>query len=84
MLIYGQGETFKETKERLSKRTGFKGKLLERLKFAVISRSLYAKAQYLEDDHILFDQISPGEDSLGIDHINRGKGLGSKDSIFIR
>lgn len=79
-----QGEQFKDTKERLSRQTGFKGKLLERLKFAVVPRSIYSKPVYLEDDHILFGMMNLSEDSLGIDHMNRSKGVGGKDSIFIR
>lgn len=44
-----QGEIFKETKERLSKRTGIKGKQFEKIKFAVVPRSLYSNPRYLED-----------------------------------
>lgn len=44
-----QGEPFKETKERLSKRTGIKGKNFERIKFAVIGRLNLLKPDYLND-----------------------------------
>ena len=40
---------FKDTKDRLSKRTGIKGKQFERIKFALISRSSYARPEYLKD-----------------------------------
>lgn len=43
-----QGEIFKQTKERLSKRTGIKGKQFEKIKFAV-PQNMYTKVQYLED-----------------------------------
>ena len=48
-FIIKPGEPFKETKERISKRTGIKGKNLERIKFAIVSRALYVKPRYLED-----------------------------------
>lgn len=44
-----KGEIFKETKERLSKRTGLKGKRFEKVKFAVVPRQLYSTPRYLED-----------------------------------
>lgn len=43
---------FKDTKDRLSKRTGLKGKQLERIKFALISRSSYARPEYLKDGEL--------------------------------
>lgn len=48
-FVLKPGEVFKDTRERLSKRTGIKGKLLEKIKFAIVSRSLYTKPRYLED-----------------------------------
>lgn len=44
-----QGEVFKETKERLSKRTGIRGKQFDKIKFAVVSRVIYSNPRYLED-----------------------------------
>ena len=44
-----EGEVFKDTRERLGKRTGIKGKLLEKIKFAIISRVMYSKPRYLQD-----------------------------------
>jgi hypothetical protein len=44
-----QGEIFKETKERLSKRTGIKGKQFEKIKFAVIPHGSYSRPKVLED-----------------------------------
>ncbi len=44
-----QGELFKDTKERLSKRIGLKGKQFEKIKFAIIHRSAYSKPTYLTD-----------------------------------
>lgn len=51
-FVLKAGELFKDTRERLSKRTGIKGKLLEKIKFAIVSRSLYTKPRYLEDGMI--------------------------------
>ena len=48
-FVLKPGEVFKDTRERLSKRTGIKGKLLEKIKFAIVSRMLYTKPRYLED-----------------------------------
>lgn len=42
-------EKFSETKKRLEARTGLKGKNFEKIKFAVVVRSSYAKPQYLTD-----------------------------------
>ena len=44
-----QGELFKDTKIRLSKRTGIKGKAFEKIKFALVQKIPYAKPSYLED-----------------------------------
>jgi hypothetical protein len=44
-----QGEIFKDTKERLSKRTGIKGKQFEKIKFAVIPHGSYSRPKALED-----------------------------------
>jgi ubiquitin carboxyl-terminal hydrolase 7 len=44
-----QGEKFADTKKRLEKRTGLKGKSFEKIKFAVVRRANYSKPQYLED-----------------------------------
>ena len=43
------GEPFKDTKERLSKRIGIKGKQFDKIKFAIIPRSSYSKPIYLND-----------------------------------
>lgn len=58
-FVMKEGESFKETKERMSKRTGIKGKNFEKIKFAVVrggqsySRPVYVEgcefAQYLDD-----------------------------------
>lgn len=50
LTMVHQGEVFRETKERLSKRTGIKGKQFEKIKFAVVARTLYSSSpRYLED-----------------------------------
>lgn len=35
-------------------------------------------------EHVLSDVARLPDDTLGIDHVNRNKGLGKGDSIFIR
>jgi ubiquitin carboxyl-terminal hydrolase 7 len=42
-------EPFVETKKRLERRTGLKGKSFEKIKFAVVRRQHYSKPQYLKD-----------------------------------
>jgi len=44
-----QDEKFSDTKKRLEKRTGLKGKNFEKIKFAVVRRSAYGKPTYLTD-----------------------------------
>ena len=44
-----QGETFADTKKRLEKRTGLKGKSFEKIKFALVRRAHYSKPNYLND-----------------------------------
>ncbi len=44
-----KGEIFRDTKVRLSKRTGIKGKAFEKIKFALVQKIPYAKPSYLED-----------------------------------
>lgn len=44
-----QDEAFKDTKVRLSKRIGIKGKQFDKIKFAIIQRSIYSKPAFLND-----------------------------------
>jgi ubiquitin carboxyl-terminal hydrolase 7 len=48
-------ETFKDTKARLEKRTGIKGKAFEKIKFAVVPRISYSRPIYLNDGEFLPD-----------------------------
>jgi hypothetical protein len=48
-----QGEKFSDTKQRLEKRTGIKGKAFEKIKFAVVKRATYSKPIYLNDGRSL-------------------------------
>jgi ubiquitin carboxyl-terminal hydrolase 7 len=52
-FIIKEGEVFKDTKERLSKRTGIKGKQFDKIRFALIPRSAYPKPEYLNDGEFL-------------------------------
>ncbi|KAL2825982.1 hypothetical protein BDW59DRAFT_145700 [Aspergillus cavernicola] len=84
-FVMKPGEIFKETKERLSKRTGLKGKRFEKVKFAVVPRALYSTARYLEDDDILSDIIGDSDDMLGLDHPNKKQNFWNRgESFFIR
>ncbi|KAL8929473.1 MAG: hypothetical protein Q9208_001142 [Pyrenodesmia sp. 3 TL-2023] len=84
-LTYLQGEPFKDTRERLAKRTGIKGKQFDKLKFAFMSRSAYARPTYLNDEDVLYDMTQRSDDQLGLDHVNRMRLFPAKvDSIFIR
>ncbi|KAI9659775.1 MAG: hypothetical protein M1829_006537 [Trizodia sp. TS-e1964] len=79
-------EKFKDTKIRLEKRTGIKGKHFEMMKFAIVQRINYSSPIYLSDNDVLFDLIHEGEDYLGLDHPdrNRNSALNRADSIFIK
>lgn len=66
-----QNEIFSDTKKRLEKRTGIKGKNLDKIKFAVVKRSSYTKPTYLNDDDTLWDMLRDDDDQLGLDHIDK-------------
>ncbi|KAL8729800.1 MAG: hypothetical protein Q9166_004523 [cf. Caloplaca sp. 2 TL-2023] len=84
-FVVKPGEIFKATKERISKRTGIKGKQFEKLKFAVAQRSPYSRPTYLNDDDDLSTIAVRSDDLLGLDHVNRTRLFpGKGDSIFIR
>lgn len=84
-FILKPGEPFKETKERIGKRTGIKGKNLEKIKFAIVGKALYSKPRYLEDDDIVYDLITDTDHNLGLDHVNKTRNLWNRgDSMFIR
>ncbi|KAI9834557.1 MAG: hypothetical protein M1819_002933 [Sarea resinae] len=79
------GETFKDTKERLSKRTGIKGKQFEKIKFALVSRTTFSKPSYLTDDDVLSEIATANDDLLGLDHVNKSRSFWNRgDSIFIK
>lgn len=80
-----EGENFADTKKRLEKRTGLKGKSFEKIKFAVIRRSQFSKAQYLNDEDVLWNVAASDDDYLGLDHVDRTRTLrnGAGD-LFLR
>ncbi|KAJ5992556.1 ubiquitin C-terminal hydrolase [Penicillium sp. IBT 35674x] len=83
-FVVKPGEIFKQTKERLSKRTGIKGKPFEKIKFSIVPRNSFPNAKYIEDDDILSDIAGP-EDLLGLDHASKSRGFwGKSESFFIR
>jgi len=47
-----EGEKFSDSKKRLEKRMGIKGKNFEKIKFSVVKRSSYSKPHYLQDGTI--------------------------------
>jgi len=57
-FLLKEGEPFSETKKRLEKRTGLKGKSFERIKFAVVRRSHFSKPHYLKDGEFR-DELKP-------------------------
>ncbi|KAL2025090.1 hypothetical protein VTK56DRAFT_92 [Thermocarpiscus australiensis] len=74
-FLLKEGEKFSETKKRLEKRTGLKGKSFEKIKFAVVRRAQFSRPQYLSDDDILWDVASNADDCLGLDHPDRTRSL---------
>ncbi|KAI9818363.1 MAG: hypothetical protein M1826_001385 [Phylliscum demangeonii] len=85
-FVVKEGELFKQTKERLAKRTGWKGKQFEKIRFALVQRITYAKPVYLDDDDVLYETMSEGDDMLGLDHVDRSRTVnsGRGDGITIR
>ncbi|KAM5342649.1 hypothetical protein ACJ41O_013615 [Fusarium nematophilum] len=80
-----QDEKFADTKKRLEKRTGIKGKSFEKIKFAVVRRSNYSKPQYLNDDDVLSSFIQGEDDYLGFDHVDRTRSLrNGVGDLFLR
>lgn len=50
IFVLKEGEVFKETKERLSKRTGIKGKVFEKIRFAIVKGGQnYSRPVWVED-----------------------------------
>ncbi|KAK2853253.1 hypothetical protein FQN49_005259 [Arthroderma sp. PD_2] len=84
-FVVKPGEKFIDTKERLSKRTGIRGKQFEKIKFAVVTRTMYSNPTYLEDDDILADLVGDTDSQLGLNHVNKNRNFLTKsDNIFIR
>ncbi|KAF2090688.1 cysteine proteinase [Saccharata proteae CBS 121410] len=86
LFVAKAGELFKDTKERLSKRTGIKGKQFEKVKVALIAgRHSYAKPEYLEDDDEPAKLFKQEDVYLGLDHPNKQRNAWAvADSIRIR
>ncbi|POR35949.1 Ubiquitin carboxyl-terminal hydrolase 21 [Tolypocladium paradoxum] len=80
-----EGEKFADTKKRLEKRTGLKGKSFEKIKFAICRRANYSKPQYLNDDDELWNVASSEDDLLGLDHVDRTRSLrNGVGDLFLR
>ncbi|PHH89821.1 hypothetical protein CDD83_5201 [Cordyceps sp. RAO-2017] len=84
-FLLKEGEKFADTKKRLEKRTGLKGKSFEKIKFAVVRRANYSKPQYLNDDDELWNVASSEDDLLGLDHVDRTRSLrNGVGDLFLR
>lgn len=84
-FLVKEGEKFSETKKRLEKRTGLKGKSFEKIKFAVARRAHYSRPQYLHDDDELWEVASSEDDMLGLDHVDRTRSLrNGVGDLFLR
>jgi ubiquitin carboxyl-terminal hydrolase 7 len=83
LFLVKDGEPFSATKERLSRRTGIKGKQFEKIKFAVVARVQLTK--YLADEDVLLEKLTSPDDYLGLDHMSKARSTWNRtDSIFIR
>ncbi|KAM7219944.1 ubiquitin carboxyl-terminal hydrolase [Rhypophila decipiens] len=80
-FLIHEDEKFADTKKRLEKRTGLKGKSFEKIKFAVVRKQQYQKPQYLTDDDILW-KVANEDDYLGLDHVSRARGNGGGDMFL--
>jgi hypothetical protein len=58
-----QGEQFSDTKKRLEKRTGLKGKSFEKIKFYVVRRAHFSRPKPLTDGNTdtLFSRPMPSD-----------------------
>ncbi|KAL1876598.1 hypothetical protein VTK73DRAFT_9262 [Phialemonium thermophilum] len=74
-FLLKEGEKFSETKKRLEKRTGLKGKSFEKIKFFVVRRSQFSRPKPLSDDDILWDVAASEDDFLGLDHPDRTRSM---------
>ncbi|QIX02441.1 hypothetical protein AMS68_007958 [Peltaster fructicola] len=85
LFLVKEGEVFRDTKERLSKRTGLKGKFWEKIRFAVVKGGQsYSRPVWIEDDDILSEKLG-ADDHLGLEHPNRNKSNWVKyESLNIR
>ena len=58
IFLMKEGEVFKETKERISKRTGIKGKNFEKIRFAMVKGGQqYARPVWIEDGESTSDNL---------------------------
>nr|POE65665.1 ubiquitin carboxyl-terminal hydrolase 21 [Quercus suber] len=82
-FLMREDEKWEVTRERLSKRTGFKGKNLEKVRFAAIRG--YQRPVYIEnDDDTLSSKMGP-DDHLGLEHPNRNRSNWARyESLNIR
>ncbi|KAL5594772.1 hypothetical protein BROUX41_001686 [Berkeleyomyces rouxiae] len=77
-------ETFAETKKRLEKRTGFKGKSFEKIKFSMVERVRFTSPVYLGDDDVLANLASEAKDDcLGLDHPDRSRMQRGGGDLFL-
>ncbi|GAB7360635.1 hypothetical protein MBLNU230_g0515t1 [Neophaeotheca triangularis] len=86
VFLVKAGEKFKDTKERLSKRTGLRGKQFEKIRFAIVKGGQnYSRPSWVEDnDEILADRMGP-DDHFGLEHANKAKASWVKyESLNIR
>ena len=83
VFVVVEGEIFSETKERLSKRTGIKGKAFEKVKFAVVRDGLVDRPIYLDDGDILYEKLGK-YDELGLDHVNKTRNTWAPERLNIR
>ncbi|KAK8110930.1 ubiquitin carboxyl-terminal hydrolase [Apiospora kogelbergensis] len=84
-FLLKEGEPFSETKKRLEKRTGIKGKAFEKIKFATWKK-YEKKTYYLQDDDVLFEQGGAVEDDLvlGLDHVDKSRNRGNGQEMFLK
>ncbi|KAK7967391.1 ubiquitin carboxyl-terminal hydrolase [Apiospora aurea] len=84
-FLLKEGEPFSETKKRLEKRTGIKGKAFEKIKFAAVKK-YEKKATYLQDDDVLFNEGGALEDDLvlGLDYVDRARNRGNGQEMFLK
>ncbi len=72
-FVVKKGERFGETKARIQARLQANEKDFAKYRFALVQSSTYKQPSYIEDEDILWEHRFLPDDTLGLDHPERGR-----------